>query len=65
MKKMAIAVEIGEIVNLTEYGVCDVVGKSTGKANGEAVVTLTVADYGNGYTIDVDFNPDDLIDMED
>lgn len=65
MKKMAIAVEIGEIVNLEEYGVCDVVGKSTGKANGKPVITLTVEDYGNGYTVDVDFDPSDLIDMED
>ena len=65
MKKMAIAVEIGEIVNLEEYGVCDVVGKDVGKSNGKPVITLTVEDYGNGYTVDVDFDPSDLINMED
>ena len=45
MQKIAISVEIGEIVELENYGTCEVLGKDVAKNQ----VVLLVEDFGNGY----------------
>lgn len=59
MQKIAISVEIGEIVELENYGTCEVLDKDVAKNQ----VVLLVEDFGNGYKWMFGFRPDELIEM--